>query len=99
MEEDIDNILNTLVNDLFKADTDIRLGKKPANSGISTSRKLHDNAIQRLLALIHTREQQARIDEVNKIPYWGTPYDTDVFGYEKLFRDNRLSQLTKQEEQ
>lgn len=51
------------------------------------------NMVDDIKALIQEAVRLGRIDEVNHIPYWGTPYDTDVFGYETLFRDNRIKQL------
>lgn len=45
-------------------------------------------------SLVEAKITEARLDEVNRIPYWGTPYGTEVFGYERLFRDNRIAQLT-----
>lgn len=57
--------------------------------------KVEQAAIDDILDLLDKSLKEARIDEVERIPHWGTPYDTDVFGYEKLFRDIRIEQIKK----
>lgn len=39
---------------------------------------------------------EARLDELQKLPYYGDPYGTDVFGYEQLFKDNRIAEIKRQ---
>lgn len=96
----LDEQIDRIVLDIRKAESGMRDALGQAQSGI-VEHHLNkiESAKQQLKTLFteHSKEvdRLARIDEVEKIPYWGTPYDTDVYGYEKLFMDNRIAQLKR----
>jgi formyltetrahydrofolate hydrolase len=67
-----------------------------ASDGVVIMNDVVEESVAEIVTLISNREKLARIEEIERIPYWGTPYSTEVYGYEKLFKDARLATLRKE---
>jgi len=69
--------------------------------GVDGSLGLTNKQLDQIMQLItaHTSnavrqaQAEARIDELLKMPFYETHGGSEVFGYERLFRDNRIATL------